>query len=103
MPVDRNASREARTRRAIGRLARTGLAHLHIDAEIPIGTVDSANKAFTLAHAPAGQSLQLFKNGLLQTADASADYTLSGAAITFADDNVPQTGDRIIAWYRIDQ
>ena len=55
-----------------------------IDAEIPAGTINGTNAAFTLANVPnPPASLALFRNGLLLT--QGGDYTLSSNAITFAD------------------
>lgn len=76
------------------------LTHEHVWNEIPTGSVDGTNRVFTLAAAPnPGGSLLLFKNGLLQRAGASDDYTLSGLTVTFASANTPQTGDTLIASY----
>lgn len=67
------------------------------DNETPAGAIDGVNAAFTLAHAPnpAG-SLELELNGLTQT--QGDDYTLAGAAITFA--TPPEAGAKMRAWYR---
>jgi|SRR6185312_4056426 len=68
------------------------------DAEIPSGTIGGGNTVFTLANVPApAQSLQLYLNGLIQTA-GGVDYTLAGPVITF--NTAPQSGDALIAWYR---
>jgi len=77
----------------------TGSANF-IDAETPGGTINGANNAFTLANAPnPPASLTLFLNGLLQ--DQGVDYSLSANAITFATGATPQTGDNLIASYRL--
>jgi hypothetical protein len=72
------------------------------DAEVPGGTVNGSNAVFTLVNAPnPAVSLQLHRNGLLQT--AGIDYTLSGNTITFLAGAIPQstpTPDGLIAWYR---
>ena len=53
-----------------------------IDAEVPAGTINGSNAAFTLANVPnPPTSLALFRNGLLLT--QGGDYTLSVNAITF--------------------
>ena len=53
-----------------------------IDAEVPGGTINGSNAAFTLANVPnPPTSLALFRNGLLLT--QGGDYTLSSNAITF--------------------
>ena len=70
------------------------------DNEIPAGTIDGLNVAFTLAAAPSpAASLKIYKNGVLLV--QGADYTLSGSNITFASTNVtPQVGDALLANYR---
>lgn len=62
----------------------------------PTGQADQ----FTLANAPIGGSLRLFKNGIRQMPGAGADYTVAGNTITFEPDNVPQAGDVLLADYR---
>jgi hypothetical protein len=71
-----------------------------IDGEVPAGTVNGANVAFTLTNAPdpAG-SLAVFRNGILQK--LTLDYTISGTAITFASAATPQAGDTLLASYRL--
>lgn len=70
-----------------------------IDAETPAGTINGSNAAFTLAQAPSpALSLSLFRNGALLK--PSTEYTLSGTAVTFVSPVIPQTGDRLIAYYR---
>lgn len=68
------------------------------DAEVPTGTIDSANAVFTLAHTPSpAASLQLFRNGVLQRA-GGVDYTLVTATITYVA--APTTGDTHVCSYR---
>jgi hypothetical protein len=69
------------------------------DNVVPTGTINGSNAVFTLPSTPnpAG-SLQLFRNGVLQTAGMSADYTLSAATITY--NAAPITGDTHVASYR---
>jgi hypothetical protein len=71
------------------------------DAEVPGGTPNGTLTTFTLAHADAntGGSLILVRNGITLQG-GGADYTLSGATITFTAAAVPQTGDTLQAWYR---
>ncbi len=69
------------------------------DAEVPSGNIDGMNTTFTLANSPLGSSLQLFLNGLYQT--AGVDYTLSGATIQFSS-AAPRPGDSLVASYRVD-
>jgi hypothetical protein len=52
-----------------------------VNDETPSGTIDGANKVFTLAHAPLAGTLQLFLNG--QFVHPTAEYTLAGSTITF--------------------
>lgn len=71
-----------------------------VDAETPAGAINGTNGSFTLANAPnPAASLTLFLNGLLQ--DQGGDYTLAGNMITFATAGVPQTGDILLANYRL--
>ncbi len=73
---------------------------LFVDGENPAGTMDGVNAAFTLAHIPSAPgTLTLFRNGLLQA--NGVDFTLSGGAITFSANSVPQPGDLLQAYYRI--
>lgn len=69
------------------------------DEETPVGTINSVNLVFTLAHSPSpGTCLQLFYNGLLQK-PAGSDFTLSlGNIVTFV--SAPTTGSTLLAWYR---
>lgn len=69
------------------------------DGEVPGGAVNGVNSTFTLANVPLGSSLQLFLNGLYQT--AGVDYTLTGSTLQFSGP-VPQPGDTLIASYRVD-
>ena len=58
-----------------------------VDGEVPSGTINGTNAAFTLANVPnPSSSLALFRNGLLLT--QGGDYTLASNAVTF------QTGAR---------
>jgi hypothetical protein len=71
-----------------------------IDGEVPAGTINGSNTAFTLANVPnPPTSLALFRNGLLLT--QGGDYTLSSNAITFLTGAVPQTSDVLAASYRL--
>jgi hypothetical protein len=77
-----------------------GAATQYFDAETPGGIVDGTNTTFTLANAPSGSSLMLFRNGLYMS--ANFDYTLNGSTVTFASGAQPQPGDQIVASYRVD-
>lgn len=71
-----------------------------VDAEIPTGTVDGTNAAFTLSQAASpASSLQLYRNGILQ--QAGNDFSVSGTAIIFLQASIPQVGDVVQAFYRV--
>ena len=70
------------------------------DAETPGGTLDGVNNSVTLAYAPVGTSMLLFRNGLYLT--PNFDYTLSGQTVTFVNGATPQPGDTLTASYRVD-
>ncbi|HWC97234.1 MAG TPA: hypothetical protein VG456_10800 [Candidatus Sulfopaludibacter sp.] len=71
------------------------------DNEVPSGSIDGVNTAFTLAFSPSPTSSLI----LVQNTPAGAvvliqgtHYTLSGANISTS--NPPVTGDGLFAWYR---
>lgn len=73
-----------------------------IASETPSGTINGSNTTFTLANTPAtvngsASSLELLLNGVVLEAGSGNDYTLSGNTITML--LVPQTGDKLRAWY----
>jgi hypothetical protein len=71
-----------------------------VDSETPGGAINGANGSFTLANMPSpAASLTLFLNGLLLR--QGGDYTLAANVITFATATVPQTGDMMVASYRL--
>jgi hypothetical protein len=71
-----------------------------IDNEVPFGTIDGNNTAFSLSNSPnPSTSLMIFINGVLQT--NGADYSLASNRITFASTSKPHTGDVLQASYRI--
>ena len=73
---------------------------LFVDAEIPSGNVNGSNIAFTLTSIPnPAASVALSRNGLLLK--QSLDYTLSSNSILFLAGAVPQTGDTLLASYRL--
>ena len=58
------------------------------------------NATFTLANTPnPPSSLALYRNGLLL--EQNVDYTLSSSSISMQSTAVPQTGDALIASYRM--
>jgi hypothetical protein len=70
------------------------------DAEVPAGSMNGANVSFTLSAVPAPTaSLALYRNGVLQR--AGQDYTISGSSIQFLTASTPQTGDTLLASYRV--
>lgn len=69
------------------------------DAEVPAGPVDGINRVFVLANAPnPPASLILIRNGLILR--VGVDYVLVGQTITFIEEQTPQVGDILLAWYR---
>jgi hypothetical protein len=70
-----------------------------IDAEVPSGTKNNSNTAFTLAGTPSPSlSLQLFVGGLLMSPGTAGDFTIDGSMITMAVP--PGVNDAIYAYYR---
>lgn len=71
-----------------------------IDNEVPQGTIDGTNTAFSLSNSPSpSTSLTVFLNGILQ--GSGTDYSLSGNRITFATVSRPRLGDVLQASYRL--
>ena len=70
-----------------------------VDSEIPGGAANGTNLVFTLQNSPAGSSLMLFRNGIYML--AGSDYTLTGSTIQFVPAAVPQSGDTLVASYRL--
>jgi hypothetical protein len=69
--------------------------------EIPSGTIDGSNAAFTLANAssPTG-SIRVFKNGIRQTPNIGNDFVMTNSTtITFQAGNIPQVGDNLLVDY----
>lgn len=69
--------------------------------EIPSGTINGSNGAFTLANtaSPTG-SIRVFKNGIRQTPNAGNDFVMTNATtITFEAGNIPQVGDNLLVDY----
>ncbi len=83
-----------------GGASSTSLGAQFRDGETPSGAVNGTNATFTLSYVPnpAG-SLLLYKNGLLQK--AGTDFTLSSQTVTFLAGAIPQTGDILVAVYRM--
>jgi len=71
-----------------------------VDGEVPSGTINGSNAAFTLANVPnPPSSVALYRNGLLLS--QSGDYMLSANAVTFQTGAVPQGGDVLAVSYRL--
>lgn len=69
-----------------------------VDKEIPTGSINGSNTAFTLANTPVAGSEHVYVNGILQESGAGNDYTISGASITML--TAPLTGEKIRVSYR---
>lgn len=69
-----------------------------VDKEIPAGSINGSNTAFTLANTPVVGSEHLYLNGVLQESGAGNDYTISGANITML--TAPLTGEKLRVSYR---
>lgn len=65
--------------------------------EIPSGTIGGGNTNFTLANTPVAGTVQLYLNGSYQAPGVSADYTISGANITF--NKAPRPNSILLACY----
>lgn len=65
--------------------------------ETPTGIINGVNVNFLLSHLPAGNSLTVYKNGLLQK--VGDDYTISIQTLTFVPAAVPLPGDKLTALY----
>lgn len=71
-----------------------------VDNETPSGTINGVNDTFTLSGTPDPvASLLLYRNGLLQK--QGVDYSLTGNAIAFVTAAIPQSGDILLASYRV--
>lgn len=76
-----------------------GLANSNfVDAEVPSGSINGSNTAFTLANTPVSGSVKLYLNGQRLRAGAGNDYTISGTSITMA--SAPLSGEYLEAEYR---
>ena len=73
------------------------LSTTKIENEVPAGTINGSNTAFTLTSSPdPSGSLQLFLNGMFMT--VGEDYTISGVDITFLQ--APLIGSTLRAFFR---
>ena len=74
----------------------------HLMREIPAGTINGVNLIFALSNFPSQvNSLQIYKNGVLQNIGSSNDYTYNAITktITFTSAAVPLVGDTLFAYY----
>jgi len=69
-----------------------------VDKEVPSGSINGSNTAFTLANTPVAGSEHVYLNGQLQVSGAGNDYTISGTSITYL--TAPETGDTLVVSYR---
>jgi hypothetical protein len=69
-----------------------------IDKEVPSGSINGVNTAFTLANTPVAGSEHVYLNGILIESGAGNDYTISGASITLLF--APLTGEKLRVSYR---
>ena len=70
----------------------------NVTNETPSGTMDGANKTFTLAYLPDPNTFVLTLNGQTLAA-GGVDFTLSSQTLTMV--NAPQSGDVFIASYQV--
>ena len=68
-----------------------------VDNEVPSGTINGSNTAFTLANTPISGSVKIYLNGI-RFKGGGVDYSISGTTVTFV--TAPATGDSILADYR---
>jgi hypothetical protein len=67
--------------------------------EVPSGSIDGVNTAFTVSFPPVPtNSLLFFVNGVLQKQSPVSDYVLSGSTITVA--KAPKKNDNLLALYQ---
>jgi uncharacterized coiled-coil protein SlyX len=84
----------------VNSLSAAGSTAVFIDSEVPSGSVNGTNATFSLANTPApATSLTVFRNGIATA--PGIDYTLNGSVITFLAAALPQTTDKIFAYYRM--
>lgn len=69
-----------------------------VDKEVPSGSINGSNAAFTLANTPTSGTEHVYLNGILQESGSGNDYTISGANITML--TAPLTGEKIVVSYR---
>lgn len=77
----------------------SGTPQVFVDDETPTGLIDGANRIFGLSQAPTPASVKLYLTGILLR--QGVDYVLSGSTITLTEENTPQAGDQLVAFYRV--
>jgi hypothetical protein len=83
----------------INPIASGGLSNSNfVDKEIPSGSINGSNTAFTLANTPVAGSEHVYVNGMLTESGAGNDYTISGASITML--YALATGEKLRVSYR---
>ncbi|HEX2616655.1 MAG TPA: hypothetical protein VHL57_03880 [Flavobacteriales bacterium] len=68
-----------------------------VTREVPSGTKNSSNTAFTLANTPLSGTEEVYLNGMLQNAGGN-DYSITGTAITMV--TAPASTDVLLVNYR---
>ena len=71
---------------------------VHVDEEVPVGTIDGVNKIFAIANTPKAGSVKVYLNGIRLRSGAENDYVLEDKNITFVD--APQVNDSLFVDYR---
>ena len=66
-------------------LSNTKSTNIHVNKEIPIGSIDGTNSPFTLRNTPVNGSEHIYLNGLLIEEGTQTDYIISGSTITFSE------------------
>jgi hypothetical protein len=66
-------------------LSNTKSTNIHVNKEIPIGSINGTNSTFTLRNIPVNGSEHIYLNGLLIEEGSQTDYTISGSTITFSE------------------
>jgi phage-related tail fiber protein len=68
-----------------------------VEGEVPSGSINGVNAAFTIANSPVAGSVKVYLRGL-RMRGGGVDYTLSDTTITFV--TAPTTGSEILVDYR---
>lgn len=69
-----------------------------VDKEVPSGSINGSNTAYTLANTPTSGSEHVYLNGVLLESGSGNDYTISSGTITMA--TAPVSGDKLLVSYR---